>query len=218
MLYLAIWMFAPLFSFSYLILQQQILYWEITSYMKLSSLYNYVFLFSSGSFWMAPTLTGRRSGSSAGQPPLPHSSARVTSSGSSFTLTSQVPVRDSCFSGRQPVIRYLPPRLPLEPLLPVRKPLYQRKDIQLELLRSFQQSSEKTCPKGPRSCDLEDILNWNKKIHFVPWNLQQQFRFLFTESLLYWVFISYQNISYKKKVHKTLQLTMFFCVRQNARK
>lgn len=116
--------------------------------MKLSSLYNYVFLFSSGSFWMAPTLTGRRSGSFAGQPPLPHSSARVTSSGSSFTPTSQVPVRDSCFSGRQPVIRYLPPRLPLEPLLPVRKPLYQRKDIQLELLRSFQQSSEKPARKA----------------------------------------------------------------------
>lgn len=141
-------MFAPLFSFSYFILQQQILYSEITSYMKLSSLYNYVFLFSSGSFWMAPTLTGRRSGSSAGQPPLPHSSARVTSSGSSFTPTSQVPVRDSCFSGRQPVIRYLPPRLPLEPLLPVRKPLYQREYIQLELLRSFQQSSEKPARKA----------------------------------------------------------------------
>lgn len=140
-------MFAPLFPFSYLILQQQNLYggnYIIHEIIKVI----YVFLFSSGSFWMALTLTGRRSGSSAGQPPLPHSSARVTSSGSSFTPTSQVPVRDSCFSGRQPVIRYLPPRLPLEPLLLVRKPLYQREYIQLELLGSFQLSSEKPSRKA----------------------------------------------------------------------
>lgn len=140
-------MFAPLFPFSYLILQQQNLYcgnYIIHEIIKVI----YVFLFSSGSFWMALTLTGRRSESSAGQPPLPHSSARGTSSGSSFTPTSQVPVRDSCFSGRQPVIRYLPPRLPLEPLLLVRKPLYQREYIQLELLGSFQLSSEKAARKA----------------------------------------------------------------------
>lgn len=146
-------MFAPLFPFSYLILQQQNLYcgnYIIHEIIKVI----YVFLFSSGSFWMALTLTGRRSESSAGQPPLPHSSARGTSSGSSFTLTSQVPVRDSCFSGRQPVIRYLPPRLPLEPLLLVRKPLYP-----IGTTRVFPAKLGKTFPKGPRSCDLEDILN-----------------------------------------------------------
>lgn len=131
---------------------------ETTFYMKIPKK-----SLSFHSFWMALTPTARRLESSVGLTHLHRSSVRGTSSGSSFTPTSQVLVRDSCFSGRQLVIKYLPPHPLLDPPLPVRKPLYQR----------------------------EYIFKCNEKIHFVQWNLQQ-FKFFFHWKSFILIFISSQ--------------------------
>lgn len=138
------------------------------------------------SFWMALTPTARRLESSVGLPHLHRSSVRGTSSGSSFTPTSQVPVRDSCFSGRQLVIKYLPPHPLLDPPLPVRKPLYQR----------------------------EYIFKCNEKIHFVQWNLQQ-FKFFFTESLIFWFSF---HLKWKGPLKTTCQIYIFVCEKMHENK